>query len=479
MNKMNITKKLSLVFVLIFSLSALYAQKKLPALIGDGITDDTPAIQALLDSRASVVYLPAPKKHYVISKALRIYSNQTLKLDVTTLIRRANHSNDYMVTNADFDKGNQYVAVIGGIWDGNNLNNDRAMGRNGGVDGEGLREGKHPRTFFVGHTMLFMYVEHLSIEKSKIKDPTKWGICISGCRKFTVDDITFDYTLPGWAGWTGPADMAPSNTANMDGVHVLGPSSEGRIRNLKGNTFDDMVALGADDREYEEISEGPITDIQIDGLWGANCFRAVRLLSAEHPIKRISISNIFGSFYMGIIGFTHYILPTNENCLMEDISINNVFTAKYIEQGLAGKVGREEERKTHALFDFQEGTKVDNLSISNVFRNEWMPGAGPTIHIRRGVKVGTIQLNNIQQKNHTDTPLPLIQNDESIFRLYMNNVMVREKTGTDKAVPMKGEGKIENKHGEIFIESGQDFEEHNKKVDENFKNNPPKEKFLL
>jgi hypothetical protein len=459
----------------LLNIGSLSAQNKLPALIGDGVADDTPAIQALLDTKTPVVYLPAPKKHYVISKALRIYSNQTLKLDPTTVVRRADNSNDYMVTNDDFDNGNVYVAVSGGIWDGNNKNNHRAIGRQTGGHGQGLREGKHPRTFFIGHNMLFMHVEHLSIEKATIKDPAKWGVCVSACQKFTVDDITFDYALPEGT----PAGMAPPFTGNLDGVHLLGPCSEGRISNLKGNTFDDMVALGADDREYEEVTEGPITDIQIDGLWATNGFRAVRILAAQWPVKRVSISNIFGSFYMGIVGFTHFTLPTNESCLMEDISINNVFTAKYIEPGLEGKVGRDEERKTHALFDFQWGVKVDNLSISNVFRNEWMPDAGPTIHIRRGVKMGTIQLNNIQQKNHTDTPLPLIQNDESIFRLYMNNVVVRETTGTDKAVPMKGEGKIENKHGEIYIESGLDFEEHNKKVDDNFKNNPPKEKFLL
>ncbi len=37
-------------------------------LVGDGASDDTAAIQALLDSRRALVYLPAPPKHYLISK---------------------------------------------------------------------------------------------------------------------------------------------------------------------------------------------------------------------------------------------------------------------------------------------------------------------------------------------------------------------------------------------------------------------------
>ena len=56
-------------------------------LVGDGTHDDTTALQALLDSRRALVYLPAPPKHYLISKPLRIYSNQTLQLDRFTVIR--------------------------------------------------------------------------------------------------------------------------------------------------------------------------------------------------------------------------------------------------------------------------------------------------------------------------------------------------------------------------------------------------------
>jgi hypothetical protein len=59
----------------------------LPELVGDGVVDDTAAIQARLDSSKSVIYLPEPEKHYVIKKMLVIHSKQTLKLDADTLIR--------------------------------------------------------------------------------------------------------------------------------------------------------------------------------------------------------------------------------------------------------------------------------------------------------------------------------------------------------------------------------------------------------
>ena len=49
-------------------------------LYGDGIHDDTPAIQEMLDSGAVLIELPPPAKNYLISKTLKIHSNQELVL---------------------------------------------------------------------------------------------------------------------------------------------------------------------------------------------------------------------------------------------------------------------------------------------------------------------------------------------------------------------------------------------------------------
>ncbi len=61
--------------------------QKMYKLYGDGIHDDTMAIQEMLDTKNSVVELPVPEKHYCISNTLKIYSNQTLKLGETTTIK--------------------------------------------------------------------------------------------------------------------------------------------------------------------------------------------------------------------------------------------------------------------------------------------------------------------------------------------------------------------------------------------------------
>lgn len=58
-------------------------------LYGDGIHDDYPAIQAMLDEGEGCVYLPAPKAFYKISRCLKIHSDRELRLDKFTVVRLA------------------------------------------------------------------------------------------------------------------------------------------------------------------------------------------------------------------------------------------------------------------------------------------------------------------------------------------------------------------------------------------------------
>ena len=55
-------------------------------LYGDGIHDDTKAIQEMLDSGICEVALPAPRVKYCISETLRVHSKQTLRLPETAEI---------------------------------------------------------------------------------------------------------------------------------------------------------------------------------------------------------------------------------------------------------------------------------------------------------------------------------------------------------------------------------------------------------
>jgi hypothetical protein len=428
----------------------LSQESVLPLLVGDGVVDDAAAIQARLDSGAKHVYLPEPKRCYLIKKALVIHSDQTLRLDPQTTIRLADGACDYLLTNdgKETEEGNKNIRIIGGIWDGNNLNQTCDY-RKGDRGQGGLKK-------YMGNAIFLMNVENLWLEGLTIKDPETFGAHLAKVRKFTVKDIVFDYNCELW---------------NEDGIHVKGPSSEGFIQNLKGNTNDDMVALNADDQPMFEPSFGEISDVRIDGLYASNGFTAVRFLSGGSPIKRVHISNIFGSFRINVISFTHFGIEKSELKLIEDVTIDNVHVARQInpnmlpqpnwqmkEKGTEKEEDRytaeelarkpfmwwEEQRKKREFFFIQRGMTVDNIKFSNITRREFLAGTRELITIGKGAVVRNLSLRDVLQENKTDVNLPLIRNEGTVERIIFDNVQTRGNVSNaiinrGKILEIKGE----------------------------------------
>jgi hypothetical protein len=419
-------KRILLCIVVLATILPVFAQEQ-P--VGDGLNDDTAAIQALLDSGVNTVYLPPPPKHYLISKPLRIHSNQTLRLDPNTTVRLADGACQYLLINDDFENGNKNIQIIGGIGDGNNtaqscIYHDRAKRT------ELFRLDK-----YIGCVMLFLNVKNLRIEKLTIKDSETFGIHIGNIQWFTVQDIIFDCNF---------------KRPNMDGIHIAGNCNQGRVTNIQGNTNDDMVALNANDSEIFEISKGPITDIQIDGLFCTNGHTAVRLLSAGDPVKRVRISNIFGSFIRHGVSFTHHDIHPGEPTVFEDIVIDGVFMAKQLEKGVKPEPWNEEARRHDPFIWVAPAAMVENLSIQNLSRREWMSGAAPTILIEETATVKNLRLRDVEQVNKSETPLRFIINNGTINRLFLNNVTVRKPEGQQQQTEtITGKGNIQETIGNI------------------------------
>ncbi|MDR1140669.1 MAG: hypothetical protein LBL62_03185, partial [Planctomycetaceae bacterium] len=228
-----------------------------------------------------------------------------------------------------------------------------------------------------------------------------------------------------------------------------------------------------DDGEYWEVTKGAITDIQIDGVWATNCFRAVRFLSTGTPIKRISVSNIFGSYFRNTIAFTHWRLDLTEQPRFEDIVINNIFTAKVTDKEFLGKLGKEDQRRTVAIIGLEGRLSFNNLTISNVFRTEWMPNAAPTIRVQQGTVIETLRLRNIQQTNMTDQPLIFFYNDANILQLFIDGVVIHEKD-VEKSIPTKGNGRVLHSHGDIMTYGEQELKEETDRANEEIRTNPQK-----
>lgn len=398
----------------------------LPLLFGDGAHDDTAAIQARLDAGGACVYLPPPRREYLISSTLRIGSNQELRLDRFSRIRLAKGSDCPMLENRNPESGDRSIAVIGGIWDMNNLEQRHNVTAVRWMQPEQRKEWlneerealqcrtarlkKFDPAFFTGACIRLHSVDDLTISGVTVRNPTTYGIQLGRVHFFKVDDITFDYT------WANPAK------ANMDGVHLDGGCSNGRISNLRGICFDDMVALNATDGAFCRY-QGPITDIDIDGIYCDYCHSAVRLLSRSpsHSIRRITIRNVHGRYYSYGIGLTYFHRDVKERGVMDGISISDCSLSRAEPPADTWQFTR------FGALEIENGLDIGDLAVERLIREESLCPDIPTIRILDDVKIDRLVIRDCVQKNRTGIPMTFLRRRGKVGRLIHENTRLSSR----------------------------------------------------
>ena len=407
-----------LVAVLSVALFSAVAPAGLPPLAGDGVTDDTDAIQARLDSGASCVYLPSPKKNYLISRTLKISSFQEIKLDRFSVIKLAPKSDCPMLENRGYVGGSdRCIAVTGGIWDFSNAEQSPNP-----LQYHYLKP-KRPSPapsrfcsgFFFGVAMRFANVEGFALRGMTIRNPTTYGIAFCKVSYFHIDDISFDYNT-----WN-PVPL------NMDGVHFDGCCHHGRISNLRGTCFDDLVALNANDGRCTP-EEGPISDVDIDGVYADYCHSAVRLLSTGAPLKRITIRNIHGNFYTYVVGLTHFFEKRKTRGVFDDIVISDVFASKVFSPEGIGI----HSRTNYPPIWVQGPVDVGSLTVRNYSRDERNIDV-PSIRVEAAATVKRLTVRDCQVVNRLDRPLAFFDLRGKVERLTQENNMFTDAPGKNIA----------------------------------------------
>lgn len=386
-------------------------------LYGDGIHSDLKGIQELLDSREPLVYLPAPKKCYLIDKALRIYSGQTLKLDSTTVIRLMPYSNCLMLKN-DPEDGRHDIHIEGGIWDYNNLEQKS----NPLIDGSRKHlpthfDGKPATTVtytddYFGSIMRFWGVKRLTISGLTYKNPVTYCLHMAETEYFTVENVRFDM------------NYGNPHPINMDGVHIDGGCRFGMIHNVQGTCYDDVVALNADDGH-----DGFISDIVIDGVYANDALRGVRLLSTKSPVSRISISNVFGTYYQNAILIGYFYTFSGIRGKFDHIVIRNEFAS----QAPRLPIYHKKPAYEFALIEVQGQTDVSSLQVDCAHRREEYADI-EMVRIREEAHVGVLSLSHVSQENLTGKEFPMISIDGIVDRLITEDI----STDSGKIIVVNG-----------------------------------------
>ena len=245
--------------------------------IGDGIADDTAAIQAAFDSDERDIEIPDGE--YRTTETLKLPSHKHIHASENArLIFRPDRpltQKDFLLSNADTEDGNEDITVEGGVWDG---------GRGG------VYNVKSPNLFEInscsGACLNFVRVKHLKLLNFIVANPIAFYVRMGMLRDFEIRNI----------GFSGEK-QAP----NQDGLHFSGQVYDGVVENIRaltvGQTNDDLIALNADDSTVRADNRGlicgPIENIVFRNLYADDCHTAVRLASITSPIRNITFENLY------------------------------------------------------------------------------------------------------------------------------------------------------------------------------------------
>ncbi len=375
-------------------------------LYADGMTDNTLALQEMLDKRG-IVTVDRPGT-YLISRTLIIRSDTRLVLSPGARILAAPMSRCSIIENEHFAGGgrDERIEIIGGIWDGN----CGAMGLDAVYEAKHREDEPYSPKLFKGKMMRFAHVDNIVLEKLTVKDPVSYGIQIAHVRGFVVRDLFFDYN---------------HHFGTTDGVHINGPARDGVIENVCGTTNDDMVSLTTIDEKHAEISFGHISNVDIRNVSAENGYSGIRLQSNEgYEINRVKISGIYGDYRHNAVLISQHNSRPGTRTWFNDITVEDVHAVKtakplpedcftYWERGAIEKL---------AIVWIETGIEAGNIVLRDITRHECTVTSAPLVKIDKGAVIANLVAENIHQTCGEGVDAPCFKNEGTIEVASFRNV---------------------------------------------------------
>lgn len=257
-----------------------------------GGTDDTELFQKILDLAVTWGGLHLIVDGAALVRSLAVHSNTTIECPTPACgFFHKGHDNAPLLRNADYsmeERKNKNITLLGGTYNGNCLEQAHDF-----VVSEINYEPKFPQKVFgdVRWNFIFEFfgVEDFTARGVTFRDQPTFTVLMTNFERVLFEDIKID--LP-----------HRLDDKNQDGLHFWGPGRFLTIRNLQGDSGDDIIALAPD--ENDSISD--ITDVLIDGVQLNGAHQGIRLLSrAKGRLDRVIIKNVTGTYE----NFGFYIVP--------------------------------------------------------------------------------------------------------------------------------------------------------------------------
>ena len=161
----------------------------------------------------------------------------------TCMVRNAHLVSGQDAPIPDDTQPDRQIAVEGGIWTTLATSGEESNGNEHGwpVKGDGSL---HCHGVILLSNVRGVVVRNLVVRQSRVH-----AVQLSNCREFLVEGVTFE-------------------EHRRDGIHVNGPASYGVIRNIRGVTGDDFVALNAWDWSNTVPSFGAIHHVLVENIFG-------------------------------------------------------------------------------------------------------------------------------------------------------------------------------------------------------------------
>ena len=240
--------------------------------ITGGGTDDTAAIQAVLDKAPQLGRLRLMVDGAALVRGLSIHGNTTIEcLTPSCGFFLAAQSNGPILRNAhkDFEvRHDRNITLLGGTW--NHNCREQIHHRAGGEDA------------FVKWVIAFEFfgVENLTVRDLTIRNQRTFAMLLANWQRVTMENIRIDL----------PDRM---HAQNQDGIHFWGPGRFLTMRNIQGCAGDDFIALSPDEFDYHSS----ITDVLIDGVQLDDADQGFRLMSRKDGrLDRVIIRNVTGTY---------------------------------------------------------------------------------------------------------------------------------------------------------------------------------------